>query len=341
MEGKGMLGFIVRRVLSSLLVIVLTSMFVFVLFFKGLGDSPAVNACAALHNGTCKPAALNSIKKEMGLDNSVASNYATWVKGVFVGRDRVYAGGLYYKCPAPCLGISLTTDEPVWDSLKQKYPATVTVAVGGATIYLTFGVLLGAIAARWRGTALDRLLVGGTLVWSAIPDYVIILMAWIFFTLRFPIFPNAGYYPISQNPVKTFTWMLLPWLVLGVTSLTDYARFTRGQMVEILGEDYIRTAQAKGLPRRRVLFRHALRAAIVPVITIFGLDFASLLSGTIFLEQIFSIDGIGHWGLQALQTPIDLNVISTTVLVGAILIVVANLLVDILYTFMDPRVSVS
>jgi peptide/nickel transport system permease protein len=135
--------------------------------------------------------------------------------------------------------------------------------------------------------------------------------------------------------------MMLPWLVIGLTNCTSYARFTRGQMVETLGEDYIRTANAKGVKTNTVLFKHALRAAIVPVITIFGLDFATLLAGTIFTEQIFSIDGIGHWGLQALYTPIDVNVISATVLVAAVLIVVANLLVDILYSFLDPRVSVA
>ncbi len=336
-----MTGFIVRRILSSILVVVLTSMFVFVLFFKGLGDSPARNYCDALHNGQCSPTTLAAIKHQMGMDKSVASNYATWVKGIFVGRDSVYVDGKSYECPAPCLGISVMTGDTVWNDLKQKYPATVTVAVGGATIYLTFGVLMGVFAARWRGTSFDRLLVGGSLIVSGIPDYLIILFAWILFSLRWPIFPNVGYYPISENPLKTISWMMLPWLVLGFTSLTDYARFTRGQMVETLGEDYIQTAQAKGVRPSRVLFRHALRAAIVPVITIFGLDFAGLLSGTIFIEQIFGIDGIGHWGLQALTTPIDINVLSTTVLVGAILVVVGNLVVDIAYGFLDPRVTVA
>jgi peptide/nickel transport system permease protein len=133
----------------------------------------------------------------------------------------------------------------------------------------------------------------------------------------------------------------LPWLVLGLTNCTSYARFTRGQMVETLNEDFIRTASAKGVRTNRVLFKHALRAAIVPVMTIFGLDFATLLAGTIFTEQIFGIDGIGHWGLQALSTPIDLQVVSATVLVSATLVVVANLLVDILYSFLDPRVSIA
>jgi peptide/nickel transport system permease protein len=339
-EENVVTGFIVRRLLSSLLVVILTSLFVFVLFFKGLGDSPAANYCEQLGPGKCTPLKLQSIEHSMGMDQPVLKNYATWAKGIFVGRDDVYVDGKHYSCPAPCLGISITTGDTVWNDLKQKYPATVTVALGGSAIYLTFGVLMGTLAARWRGTPADRVLVGGSLMVSAMPDYLIILMAWIFFSLRWHIFPNVGYYPITENPAKTVAWMALPWLVLGATSLTDYARFTRGQMVETLSEDYIRTARAKGVRSRRVLFRHALRAAIVPVITIFGLDFAGLLSGTIFIEQIFGIDGIGHWGLRALTTPMDINVISTTVLVGAILVVVANLLVDIAYGFMDPRVSV-
>jgi peptide/nickel transport system permease protein len=137
------------------------------------------------------------------------------------------------------------------------------------------------------------------------------------------------------------SYMMLPWLVIGLTNCTSYARFTRGQMVETLGEDYIRSATAKGVRTNRILYKHALRAAIVPVITIFGIDFATLLGGAIFTEQIFGIDGIGHWGLQALSTPIDLNVVSSTVLVAAVMIVAANLVVDILYGFMDPRVSVA
>jgi peptide/nickel transport system permease protein len=208
-------------------------------------------------------------------------------------------------------------------------------------MYLVLGVLLGSLAARWRGTLADRLLVGSSLIVSSVPFYLVALLAWIYLSLQLKIFPETGYYPISENPAKTISWMMLPWLVIGLTNCTSYARFTRGQMVETLNEDYIRTAQAKGVKTNRVLFKHALRAAIVPVITIFGLDFATLLAGTIFTERIFSIDGIGNWGLTALSTPIDINVVSATVLVSAILVVVANLLVDILYSFLDPRVSIA
>jgi len=336
-----MTGFIVRRVLSSILVVILTSMFVFVLFFKGLGDSPARNYCEKLGPGKCTATKLDSIKHQMGFDKSVASNYATWAKGVFVGRDSVYVDGKSYDCPAPCLGISIMTGNTVTHDLKQKYPATVTLAVGGATMYLLLGVVLGAFAARWRGTIADRLLVGSSLIVSSVPFYLVALLAWIYLSLQLKIFPTTGYYPITENPAKTVSWMALPWLVLGLTNCTSYARFTRGQMVETLNEDFIRTASAKGVRTNRVLFKHALRAAIVPVMTIFGLDFATLLAGTIFTEQIFGIDGIGHWGLQALSTPIDLQVVSATVLVSATLVVVANLLVDILYSFLDPRVSIA
>jgi peptide/nickel transport system permease protein len=336
--GGTVTGFIVRRLLSALLVIILTSMFVFVLFFKGMGTSSAVNYCTK--NGRCTPAKLASIERQMGFDHSVTYNYAQWVKGIFVGRTNVYSDGKYYDCPAPCLGISITTSDPVWTDLKQKYPATLTLAVGGSIIYLTLGVFLGALAARWRGSSTDRLMVGGTLLVSSIPFYICALLAWIYLSLKWKIFPNTGYYPITEDPLKTISYMMLPWLVIGLTSCTDYARFTRGQMVETLSEDYMRTAQAKGLPVRQQIFKHALRSAIVPVITIFGLDFATLLGGTIFTEYIFTINGIGYWGLQAIQTPTDINVISATVLVAAILIVLANLIVDIIYGFLDPRVTV-
>ena len=202
-------------------------------------------------------------------------------------------------------------------------------------------MLLDAFAARWRGTPLDRLLVGSSLIVSAIPDYLIILLSWIYLSLRLGLFPNTGYYPITEDPAKTVSYMMLPWLVIGLTGCTDYARFTRGQMVETLSEDYLRTAQAKGVRSGKLLFKHGLRAAIVPVVTIFGIDFASLLAGTIFTERIFGIDGIGNWGLTALSTPIDLNVVSATVLVGAVLVVVANLVVDVVYGFLDPRVTVA
>jgi peptide/nickel transport system permease protein len=196
-------------------------------------------------------------------------------------------------------------------------------------------------AAPVRGTVTDRMLIGWTLVVSAVPDYLIILLAWIYFTLHLGWFPDIGYVSPFVNPIATVHGMLLPWLVMGFTGCSGYARFTRGQMVETLSEDYIRTAHAKGLGQSKVLFKHALRAAIVPVVTIFGLDFAFLLGGVIFTERIFGIDGIGSWSLSAIASPMDLQVLSATVLLSAVAIVVANLLVDVIYGILDPRVVVA
>jgi peptide/nickel transport system permease protein len=208
-------------------------------------------------------------------------------------------------------------------------------------IYLTLGVLLGVLAARWRGTAADRLLVGGSLLVSSVPYYLFALLAWIFLTLQWSIFPSTGYTPLTENPSAWFAGLLLPWIVIGVTFSTQYARFTRGSMVETLGEDYIRTATAKGVKSNKVVFKHGLRAAIVPIVTIFGLDFAALLAGTVFTERIFNINGVGWWALNSIQSPQDFPVLTATVLVSAVLVVVANLVVDVIYSFLDPRVRMS
>jgi len=326
-------GYIVRRLLSALLVVILTSMAVFALFF--LGPTSAARPLCQL-NGRCNAEKLALLTHELGLDDSVVHQYGLWAEGLFKGRDISF--GPTYHCSAPCLGISYSTRTEVTNDLKQKFPATLSVAIGASFIYLTLGVFLGVIAARYRGTYIDRGLVSFSLLLYSIPFYVVALVAWIFFSLEWKIFPDTTYVPFTQNPAQWFTHLLLPWLVLGLTNSTAYARFTRGQMVETLGEDYIRTATAKGLRSRKVLFGHALRAAIVPVITIFGLDFAYLLTGTIFLEVIFGIDGIGKWGIEALRSPIDFPVVQATVLVGAVIIVLANLVVDIVYSVIDPRV---
>ena len=331
-----MAGFIIRRVISSFLVVVLTSMFVFALFFLG-PSNPAGPVCEA--SGKCTAERLALIEEQMGLNESVVTQYGAFAKGIFV--DRTITIGSEYDCDAPCLGISYGTRGQVTDELLEKYPATLSIAIGGAMIYLTLGVLLGVLAARWRGTAADRLLVGGSLLVSSVPYYLFALLAWIFLTLQWSIFPATGYTPLTENPGAWFAGLLLPWVVIGVTFSTQYARFTRGSMVETLGEDYIRTATAKGVKSNKVVFKHGLRAAIVPIVTIFGLDFAALLAGTVFTERIFNINGVGWWALNSIQSPQDFPVITATVLVSAVLVVVANLLVDVIYSFLDPRVRMS
>jgi len=183
-------------------------------------------------------------------------------------------------------------------------------------------------------------LVSSVLVLSSIPYYLVALLSFLILTLDTHMFPDVKYVPISENPAQWASGLLLVWLVMGIYGATSYTRFSRGAMVEALGEDYVRTARAKGLRSRRVTTRHALRAALVPVVTIFGLDVAFLLSGTVFTEKIFRLEGIGKWGIDATYIK-DLPVVQATSLVLAVAVVVANIIVDIVYSILDPRVRLA
>ncbi|MGZ4437109.1 MAG: ABC transporter permease, partial [Nocardioidaceae bacterium] len=244
-------------------------------------------------------------------------------------------------CDAPCLGVSFKQRVNVSHYLWDRFPATLSVAMGAAVIFLLLGVTMGISAARIRGTTGDKFIVGASLLINAVPYYLLLLLAWLLLINQWGIFPQSGYFsPITDGPLAWVKGMLLAWVILGVSYSTQYARFSRGSMIESLNEDYVRTARAKGLAERRVVLKHALRAAIVPVVTIFGLDFATLLAGTVFTERIFDIQGIGLTSLQAINNK-DLPMISATVLIAATFIVVANLVVDMVYSLIDPRVRLS
>ena len=327
-----------RRLITAVLVLILTSMAVFAIFYLG-PENPARPLCEKQQR--CTPEKLARLEKSMGLDKPVYVAYGEWGKGLFAGRTVEYSATESYECGAPCLGISYRNNREVTSELAERYPATLSLAIGGSAIYLTLGVIIGVFAARYRGTVLDRALVTSTLVVSAIPYYLVALLAWIFLTQKNRWFPDTVYHAFLDNPITWAGGLLLPWLVLGLTNATSYSRYTRGQMVETLGEDYIRTAVAKGQKENVVVFRHALRAAIIPVVTIFGLDFATLLGGTIFTEWIFDIEGMGRWALGAIQGVPDIPVVTATVLVAASFIVVSNLVVDVVYSFLDPRVRLA
>jgi peptide/nickel transport system permease protein len=331
-----MFGYVVRRVISGILVLIVISMAVFALFFYGPSD-PALAYCPETR---CTPQRLDNIRTQLKLDRPVVEQYADYMKGIVAGND-FQAGEISIKCSAPCLGVSFKLRVNVTDYLISKFPATLSIALGGSVIMLVIGVSSGIFAARRRGTVADKSVVGVSLVVNAIPYYLLALLAYLLLISQWGIFPESGYHPILKDgPVAWAKGLLLAWLVIGVSSSTQYARFSRGSMIESMNEDYVRTARAKGLSDRRVTMRHALRAAIVPVVTIFGLEFAYLLAGTIFTEKIFDIQGIGLTGLQAIGTK-DLPIIAATVLIGSAFIVVANIVVDIIYSVIDPRVRLT
>lgn len=328
-----MFGYIVRRLISGVLVLLAVTALVFLVFYYG-PTNPALAYCP---EARCTPARLEVISKQLGLDQPVAKQYGVFVKGIFAGRD-INTGALTQHCDAPCLGVSFKQNVNVTTYILNAFPATVSIALGAAVVFLSLGVGIGVAAARKRGQPADRMLVGTTMFATAIPYYLVALLSFIFLISQWGVFPQSGYFsPIKEGPGAWIKGMILVWIVLGVFTATAYARFSRGSMIEALNEDYVRTARAKGLTDRTVALKHALRAAVIPVVTIFGLDMAGLLAGTIFTEQIFSIDGIGRQALKSIGNQ-DLPVISGTVIVAAVAVVLANLAVDITYGFLDPRV---
>jgi peptide/nickel transport system permease protein len=328
-----MFGYIVRRLIAGVLVLIAVSMMVFAIFFYGPND-PALAYCP---ESRCTPQRLDNLRHNLGLDQPAPKQYVEYMGGLFHSRH-IESGGISLDCNWPCLGVSFKYRVSVFDYLWSRFPATASVAFGGAICFLIMGLSSGIFAARRRGTAADKAIVSTSLFINAIPYYLLALLAYLYLVQGFAIFPETGYFsPFSEGPIKFVGGMLLPWIMIGIAYSTQYARFSRGAMIDALNEDYVRTARAKGLMERVVVRRHALRAAIVPVVTIFGLDFAGLLVGTIFTEKIFGIQGIGLAGLDAVQRT-DLPMVSALTLISAAFIVGANIVVDILYSIIDPRV---
>lgn len=328
-----MFGYIVRRLVSAVVVVFLTTLFTFTLFFEAPTNS--VEALCEAH-GRCTPEKRAAIEHQLGYDQGLLANFSAFLGGLV--HDREIDMGPTYHCDAPCLGISFHSKTEISKDLVTYYPATLSLSLVGGLLYLVFGLPMGIMAAQRRGQLLDKLLVGVTQVISSLPYYVMALTAFIYLTLKFEIFPQTGYHPLLQNPLAWAGGLLLPWLMLGINGAPDYARFMRGQILETMGEDYVRSAKAKGIGQRRVVYRHALRAAIVPIVTLFGLDLAGLLAGTVFTEAIFQIQGVGQWTLTSLRAPTDFPIINATVILGAAFVVTGNLVVDLLYATLDPRV---
>lgn len=335
-----MFAYIVKRLLAGLVVMLLVSLSIFLLFWFGPSE-PARAICDSKTSQRCTPAKLEVFNEELGYNNAWYSEFGTYVGGIFTGRE-ITVSNQATDCAAPCLGISYSTGKPVWDEMKDRLPATFSVAIGGAALYLVIGVPLGVAAARRRGTAADKTLVSSFLVLSSVPYYLFALLTFLYFSVLFevPFIGQPGYVPFTESPADWVGGLALAWICLGVFGCTAYTRYSRGAMVEALSEDYVRTAKAKGLPQREVVYKHALRAALVPVVTIFGIDFGTLLAGTIFTERIFDIDGIGLWALLAVGQK-DLPIVQATALFAAVALIVSNLLVDLLYSVLDPRVRLS
>ncbi|GAC1443647.1 MAG: ABC transporter permease subunit [Mycobacteriales bacterium] len=329
-----MLAYIVRRTISSVLILAVVSAVTFLLFFAVPGD-PGRLSCGKI----CTADKLAEIHHNLGLDRPLVVQYGEYMKGIVAGRDVVESGDKQ-ACHAPCFGYSFVNHQPVWQTFLDRFPATASLAIGAAIMFLVGGVALGVVSAIFRGRAFDKISIGLSLTGASLQIYFIGIVARAFFVDKLRWLPQPGYTPLTQNPGRWFSGLLLPWLVLAFVSAALYARLSRASMVEALQEDFVRTGRARGLSARSIYLKHAGRAAISPIVTIFGLDLAGLLGGAIITETVFSIHGVGQLAISSVFAS-DLPMIMATVLLAAVVIVIANLLVDIAYATIDPRVRIS
>jgi peptide/nickel transport system permease protein len=302
--------------------IILVSALTFVFFNVFPSADPAV--LRAGRNGS--PQTIAYIRHELGLDRPVYIQFWNYMKGIFLHFNFGYS----FYSGASVLGL-----------IKDRLPATISLTVGAAFLWLLLGIPIGILSAVRRSGFLDRTAMGGALVFVSMPTFWLGLIVLFLFADdigKWHIFPGANsYVGLTVSPVDWFTSLLLPWFVLAATSAAIYSRVLRGSLIETMGEDYIRTARAKGLTENRVVWRHGVRSAITPVVTIFGLDVGALLGGAVITETVFDIPGIGRLNYDAIIHS-DFPIVQGTVILAAIFIVVANIVVDIAYAYLDPRV---
>jgi len=317
-----------------LLLLFLLTLVTFFLF-NLLPVDPARLTCGKI----CTPALLEINRHRLGLDLPPLDQYLAYFRGLFVGRTFSADSPQPIVCSAPCLGYSFLRHEQVLSMIARAVPVTFWLALGGFIIWIITGVSAGIYSALHRGKWQDRTIMGIALVGYSLPSFFIGLVLIFFVVLEWGWLPFPQFVPPNQNPLKFLQTMILPWIVIAVLNAAFYVRLTRNQVLETLGEDYVRTARAKGLRERVVVVKHALRAGLTPIVTAAGLDLAYLLGGAIITESIFSLPGMGVLAVQSVVDS-DLPVIAGVTLVSATFIIVANLVVDLLYAVVDPRVRV-
>lgn len=324
-----MIQYVIRRLLWAFVMIVLVIALVFAIFFVmpgGAGrreDGRASPVAVMMAGRNPRPDLVADIEHRLGLDRPVHIQF-----GLYLGR--ALKGDL---------GYSYQSQQDVREVVLRRMPATMSLAFGASVVWLMIGIPLGVISALKRRSAMDRGSMLLALIGVSMPTFWLGLMAVFFFDSRLGVYTHGSYTPLTENPAMWFQSLWLPWCVLAVVSAAFYTRMVRGNVLEVQGEDYIRTARAKGLKERSVI-RHALRSALTPVVTMYGLDVGILLGGAIITERIFAIPGIGLLAVEAI-TSSDLPTILGATVVASFFVIFMNLLVDVVYAVLDPRVRYS
>jgi peptide/nickel transport system permease protein len=318
-------AYIIRRVLWGIVLLILVSALTFVFFNIFPTADPAILRAGR----NASPATIKFIRHELGLDKPLYTQFWVYMKNIVLHGNFGYS----YYTGASVIGL-----------IKDRLPATLSLTVGAVIIWILAGLPIGIISALKRRSILDRTAMGTALVFVSMPVYWLGLIVLFLFATdigKVHVFPGANsYVGLTADPGKWFTSLILPWLVLAASFAAIYSRLLRGNLIEVMGEDYIRTARAKGLTENRVVMRHGVRSAITPVVTVLGLDIGVLLGGAVLTETVFDIPGVGRLNYDAIIHS-DFPIVQGTVLLAAMFIIVANLVVDIVYAYLDPRVRYS
>jgi peptide/nickel transport system permease protein len=313
------LTFFARRVMGAILVCIAVTFIVFVIFIVVPGGDPAQR----IGGKNATPQLIVNIRHTWGFDRPFYYQYWVLIKKMFSGEL-----------------VSYTSQQNVISQIVQGMPATFSLTIGAGIIWLFFGILVGVISAVTAGRLSDRLITVFALIGISMPVF------WLGIICRYylaeggiaTIFPDGEYVGLSQNPFQWFWHLFLPWIVLAVLFIGFYGRVLRGNILDTINEDYVRTAKAKGLSPRRILRKHVLRTSLIPVITLFGLDFASVLGGgAILTETVFDLHGVGQYAAQSINN-FDLPPIMGVTMYGAFFITIFSVIVDLFYAYLDPRI---
>jgi peptide/nickel transport system permease protein len=318
-----MTRYIIRRLMYVVLVVFAVTAVAYTIFFVLPSTDPAV--AFAGRNPT--PELVQEVREQLNLDEPVPVQYALYVERLVTGDEYGWPG----------LGLSYNTRSPVRDEIINRASVTLQIAIGGAILWLLLGIPIGVVSALKRRTLTDRLAMGFALVGVSAPVFWLGLVMLYVFWEKLGWLPGTGYVSFAESPKEWFLHMLMPWTVLALLFAAIYARIVRGNMIDTMGEDFIRTARAKGLSESRVVTRHGLRAGLSPVVTLLGIDLALLVGNTVVTETVFNMPGLGNYVLVSTDSG-DLPGVLAVVVLAAFAVAFLSLVSDIIYAYLDPRV---
>jgi peptide/nickel transport system permease protein len=337
-----MIRFIIRRLLGAVVVVWIVSVVTFAIFQLAptLSHQSPVYYYIAKQPPPAGSVQFKELEHAFGFDRPLIQQYWHWLANIFHARTISNGTGETSSCHVPCFGYSFKLHTQVSTLIWQALPVSLSLAIGASILWLVGGLLVGTISGLRPGSLFDRVGMIGTLTAVSIPIFFTGPILLLLVVYQWKWLTNVNYAGLTQDPAQWLRSMILPWIALALAFAALYARLTRANMMETMGEDFIRTARAKGLPRRKVVVKHGLRAALTPIVTIFAIDLGTLIGSTVITETVFNLRGLGWLSIQSIRTK-DLPVIMGVTIVAAIALVLANLVADVMYAVIDPRVRLS